>query len=315
MRASRRKWIDRLSAGALVVLAGGLGLAVYIAVRPPPPPAASGQAPASVAVRAPAQAPLTEADLAVFGTTDPAAASGVPATPALALPFQLRGIIYSTAGASVLFLESAGKMGLYRVDDLIEGWQVKSVAMDTAVFARDGREVVLGLQRRAVAGGRAESGAPRTETAMVQGHRVALPNAGKGQLSDDGRSARQTNSNIPVRRGPPPEARGVSATVAIPAATVQLARDNPTALMDGVKANPIMDKGRMVGVALSSVSGSSLAARYGLAPGDRIIAVNGEALDRPGRAYDLYAKYRQSTSVRVTLEREGLRRDVLFYAQ
>jgi type II secretion system protein C len=95
----------------------------------------------------------------------------------------------------------------------------------------------------------------------------------------------------------------------------QAAAKDPVAALEGVKVTPILQDGQVQGFALNAVPRQSTAGRFGLAAGDRILAVNGQAIDSTARAYELCQRFATSDSVRITLEREGVRKEVVFYVQ
>jgi len=99
--------------------------------------------------------------------------------------------------------------------------------------------------------------------------------------------------------------------VSISREVMESARQDPAAALEGVRYE--FPTGGQGGILLSAVPVKSLPARCGFAPGDRIVAVNGQPIDSPNRALELYARYRDSASVVVTLERQGKRRDIEYF--
>ena len=325
----RRRLLDRFLTVGLVVLAAGLGAGVWLALSPLSPRVrGGGDAGPAASSRTPA-VPLTAADLRILWGGGPEAdnprvrGSGAPemAQPADLLPFKIRGIIYSPEGSSVVFLDVAGKISLYHVGDVVEAWKVYSIQINGATFSRDGRQVLALLEGKAYN----ERPLPSGEVAVSAGSERGGPNpisadAAAGERSAEVASARAVvTQSVPAGMGvraSAPIPKDVDSSVAVPRAVVDQARSNPMAAMDGVKYAVLTDKtGKMQGVVLTSVAVQSLAGRFGLAPGDRIIAVNGQSIDSVKKAIEIYNTYGNSDGVRVTIEREGRRRDVFFYAR
>jgi len=330
----RDRALDRLADAGLALAGLAFCATAYLAIRPlgaPSPP--SGRA-GPVAVREDrSTARLTEADLKVLWEgLDPdrpavkrepaSAAAAGKAQPTENLP-TLRGVVYSTAGASVAFMEVGGKVLFFREGDAVDKWTVQEISRGAvSLVAEDGERRRLTLQRRPYADRPSRSVAgnrPRPEAAVARpnppGAEMIRP-AKRGPGSGSTQPSVLARAGSPVVRRPRPvRVAGVERTVAVARVHVDLARRDPAAAMQGVRLEPVVDGGKMQGIAVRNVVTGSLAARYGLAPGDRIVAVNGQPLDSPARVFELYRRYRNSDSVRVTLERGGRRREVVFYAR
>ena len=62
-----------------------------------------------------------------------------------------------------------------------------------------------------------------------------------------------------------------------------------------------------------AVAGGSLAATYGLATGDRIVAVNNQPITSLEQAWGLYNQFRDTNAVNVTIIRNGQKKVVTYY--
>lgn len=329
-----RARLDRLAVLALVLLGCGLCAALYVVLKPVPPgPAPNETRSAAEGETSSGPASLTEAELAVvWAGRDPArpkpnAAPESAARPAQgdAFPFKVRGVIYSTSGTSVAFIESSSGLALYRIGQLLDGWQISSIARNAVTFTRDGKERTIPMAFATYSNRPAYAAAPRPAPTRPRTtrHRTRRPITPVAPPGSPGRrlapavADRSVSASAPRVRPPPldPSLGKPDATVAIPQKVVELARTNPEALVQGVNLSRLVGKkGLMQGIRINKVARGSLAARYGLAPGDRILAVNGQALDSPARALQLYQRYRNSKSVMVTLERNGQRKKIQLYA-
>lgn len=310
MDALRRRKLDRLTAGVIGLLAVGLCAGAYLAFGP-----SSGRSsgPSARPNRAPAAKPVARASEP--SDTLPNVAAQPPAAPSL--PFKVRGVIYNAAGGSVVFLERSGKWGLYCVGDRLEGgWTIASIGQESAVFTRDGENVTLNVDRpsfKEASAAFAQSGAAQsasTQPSRVQGIPVAERPGSEGRNMS--RSMSVTSSVVPAV--PPPDAaRNSDATVAVDRSVAELARQDPIQLVQDVQYAPLMKNGQMDGVQLNLVPGNSVAARYGLATGDRIVAVNNQPITSLDQAWNLYNQFRDTNAVNVTIIRAGQRKVVTYY--
>ena len=241
-----------------------------------------------------------------------------------ALGFTLRGTIYSTTGESLAFIECGGTLGVYGVGEIIEGWRLTAIRISSVTVTRDDQERTLAVQYRPFSGrtpsalaSRASTNDRVSEPESSTSVGSARPVAGKGSRHGVAtQGVRTTQSSGPVATTPRPRPQGADATVAVAPELVERLRQDPTSVRFGVDFSPLVDKrGTMRGISVDGVASGSIAARYGLAPGDRILAVNGQPISSPASAVQLYQRYRNSNSVSVTLLRDGTERNVVFYAR
>jgi type II secretion system protein C len=314
------KTTERRIAAALAVLVAGLGAAVWLGLRPLPPPAAEKPAPAAAQQRR-AVPPPSDSDLSLlWRNADPPSAKDKGADATSGLPFQLRGVIFSTPGPSVAFVLCGKTVRLCKAGDMIEGYRLAAIEQDAVMFSKDGRDLRVEMDGRKYDGMPmvARTGGARSD-GPAGGQRPPIPVV----------SLRVGSPAPPAPVYPPPQAakppayleliRGADASVAVPRNVAdrvrQAAAKDPVAALEGVKVTPILQDGQVQGFALNAVPRQSTAGRFGLAAGDRILAVNGQAIDSTARAYELCQRFATSDSVRITLEREGVRKEVVFYVQ
>jgi len=326
MLGRRRALLERVASFALVALTCGMGVSIYLALKPLP--ATPTQLKGTERDSPSGLSALSEQQLqAIWQGRDPQ--QPVPKLPnvrdlvksesADALPFRLRGIIYATEGISVAFIEAGGKVALYGTDATVEGWTVSAIEINAVTVTREGVERTLTIHH-------SYAGRPMaTSSALARGaHREndAGRNAAPTSLARENQSKRagarvalSQGSDNPRQQLPPP-LRGAHGRVAVPRKVVETIRADPANVDFGVHYGWNFDRqGKMRGYAINKVKPGSLAARYGLAPGDRILAVNGQAIDSIGRVGQLYRRYRNSSSVRVKIERGGQAREYIYYIQ
>lgn len=314
---SQRRVLERLTALGIVLLVIGLGAGIFLALSSGPHRTVS-TTPASISLNTHPVEPISDSDLkVVWEGYDPkrsptlAAAALQGNTPS---PLVVQGIIYSPDEASVAFIKSGSQVMLGRVGDVIDGWNIKAIEPGRVVFDKDGTELALAV------GGRkyeASGAIPPALLALDASSPKAMSRAGLGGPSKAGMRAVPPLKPVVAKASLPSAAeRAISdAAVGIPTTIADLARNNPASVMEGVKVEPLIVDKQMRGVTIAQVAGNSIAARYGLAPQDRIIAINGEPLDSTSRIYQLYSRYRNSDKVRVTIERAGQVKDVLYFVQ
>jgi len=328
MFAKTRARTDRLLTALVALLAIGLGASVYVAFRPDGPPPGDVASPPTVpAPSAISPAPLTDADIvALWGARDPkkpdeGVAPNVPGIDRHGTPqFIVRGIVYSTTKPSVAFIEAEKKLALYQEGQLADGWRIEKIERGAITVARGDVTRCIPVSTTSYAG-RAWTPEPRKDTQTAAQRRTVSISGSKAPggktlakrerrvFGPTGASNRQPRT---VFRPPP----GADATVAVPQALVEKARTDPRSLLGDVKAAFFKDRdGTAKGVLLSRVPAGSLAARYGFAPGDRIVEVNGQQLTSLAQASQLYARHRNDSSATVTIERGGVRKNVVYYAR
>jgi len=322
---------DRALSGAIVLLVGAAVFAAYTAVRPLRRVTLGSEA-RTVQRNAAAPAPeLSEKDLeVVWRGRDPdwTPASQTPggsARPATEAPsFKLRGVIFATDGASCAFIESAGRIGLYEPGATIDGWKIAGIEVGKVRVVRGEEECTLQVEASYVSRPLPRVNAPAGDQGTY-GATAASDRAQSASGPDDGRASAKlapgTVSPAPVSGGrtvrpPPSPVAGADGQVAVPRELVQTIRNDPQSVRFGVRYTPeIAPDGTMRGYAIDHVEPGSLAARYGLAPGDRILAVNGIPLDSPARIVQLYQRFRNSDSVRVRLQRGGSVREYVYFVK
>ena len=92
--------------------------------------------------------------------------------------------------------------------------------------------------------------------------------------------------------------------------TVARLRDNPDELAKRVQIVPVLDGGKLTGVRLSAGSDAALMAQLGLHPGDIVTRVNGLPIDSFERGQEILSNLKNSSSVRVTVLRNGQSTDL-----
>lgn len=330
MLGRRRVLLERAASFALAALTCVLGVAIYLALKPLPAAPTQGN---GAEANAPASAPaaVSEQQLQVIWQgRDPEPPDLEPLNardllkPQLAsadsLPFKLRGIIYATDGISVAFIEAGGKVTLYSADTMVEGWRVAAIKINAVTVIKDGVERVLTIGH-GYAGRPLGRPAASTRTGADirdgSGKQAASKSlAGKNRAKRAGARAGLSQSSGTPRGQLPPPLNGAHGRVAVPQAIADTIRTDPTSLEFGAHYSMNLDQqGKMQGYAINKVNPGSLAARYGLAPGDRILAVNGLAINSPQSVAQIYRRYRNSSSVRVKIQRGGQVRDFIYYAQ
>jgi type II secretion system protein C len=311
--------MERLAALGIVLLVAGLGAGVYLALGPGPDRAPAGVPVAVSPAPEGPSGPLSESDLKVLWEGfDPkrSVSALLPLTPqGPAVPFTIQGIIYSADGDSVAFVKAGSKVQLCRAGDVIDGWTVKAIEPGRVLFDKDGRELALVVGGRTYPAGGAPSMVALASPAVRPGRNTPPPAdpSLRRRYSPPAPRPVGTQGTMPL---PTAEERAaVDGAVGLPSDLADMARNNPSTVMNGVTLEPHMVDKQMRGITIAQVAKDSFAARYGLAPGDRVLAVNGEPLDSAGRVYQLYNRYRHDNSVRVTIERAGQVKDVLYYVR
>ena len=227
---------------------------------------------------------------------------------------KLCGVIFSSAGDSVAFVEHQALVAPVRVGHSFDGWRLSVIGPVSAVFSKGRRKHVLTMETEygdySVPAARDTGRPDRGRSAAV-----ARPGAMRGSNRP---GLRQIGSERRPALAPvPPPLNGADARVAVSRRVIDRYRDDPSKAIaeQNLRIEPHLQNGRMAGVTLRRVPPGSLPASYGLMSGDKIVAVNGKPLNSAAAIMQLYSKHRNSESVRVTIERGGQRKEVLFYAR
>lgn len=115
-------------------------------------------------------------------------------------------------------------------------------------------------------------------------------------------------SELPVGAATPPPPPPVPQTVTpgpAPASTAATATVDPAQLMAEAALRPRMQGLKVNGFTISTRGESPTLAAAGLRPGDVILAVNGQALDRPDRIAALRGQLADAASAEIRFERDG----------
>lgn len=321
MFTPRHIMADRLLAVGLVVLTVGLGGALYVALNTPAS-RVRDEEPVRSAAAEEAPRKLTDADLRILGLgrekpslrTDAAKTAAKLARRDSAkesVPFKLRGVVYSTAGASVAFIEWRKSVQLYRTGEPVGKWQITAIGMYSVTFSRDGKSRVLSLAHRpyrsgldlaaAATDGRAASPASGVVSRREKRRKIAVRQTVVTH-ADRARRPRRAASDWPKR-----------STVVVPRELATRLRRDPKAALKDARLEVMSEKGRMRGIRIRKLP--SIAMGYGLVSGDVVRAVEGQPISSVDRALALYNRYRSSASIRVTVERKGQVRDIIFHAR
>jgi len=330
MFPKRHNRLDRFVTAGWVILVIGLSVALYTALKPvhstyTPDTDLAQQADTDATARTAPDAPdfsviwMGEPDLPKRASSD-AASSADSSTESNAVNFQLRGVFYDPSGVTMACLCLKGEQSLYGIGDAIDNWEISEIDAESVTIIRDGKRRTLRMSMPAYAYVPSRDVSDETtsdESTTVWKQTVTRPVPG----APSGQGVARVKKLSPTTTRPKPRPKSenladVDATVAVAANIVDRLRDDPTSVEFGVGFTPDLNaKGKIQGIRLNSIASGSLAAQYGLAPGDRILAVNGQPITSLAGAMQLYQRYRTSDSVRVTIDRGGLLRNVLFYAR
>jgi general secretion pathway protein C len=88
--------------------------------------------------------------------------------------------------------------------------------------------------------------------------------------------------------------------------------ENLSQILTQARALPYMEQGKIAGFRINQIVPGSMYAKIGLQNGDVIRQVNGQALDDPGKFFQLYQGLRDERSITIDLMRSG-RRQTLNY--
>lgn len=103
----------------------------------------------------------------------------------------------------------------------------------------------------------------------------------------------------------PPPVAGRQADPLLGERLRQLANDNPAAITEILRPQPVFANGQQRGYRVYPGRNRQQFTRLGLMPGDLVTAVNGTPLDDPARGMEILQTMNSATDVTVTVERNG----------
>lgn len=92
-------------------------------------------------------------------------------------------------------------------------------------------------------------------------------------------------------------------------------RENAAKFLSEVKIKPVFSSGRMQGFKISSIKESSMLSDLGVKKGDTVKKINGKELNSPMKVFELYKKFRNSTSIDLEVERNGKTQTLTYEVQ
>lgn len=186
-----------------------------------------------------------------------------------------------------------------------------SLAEDTA--AHSGQMRLFGVRSDGAGGGSAIIGlADGRQLSVAVGETIEpgliLQSVGSDHvvLARGGSLSRLIFSDLPAGAAPPPPPPpGPQTVTPTPAGPQAAATVDPAQLVAEAALRPRMQGLKVNGFTIASRGESPALAAAGLKPGDVILAVNGQALDRPDRIAALRGQLSTSTSAEIRFERDG----------
>lgn len=158
-----------------------------------------------------------------------------------------------------------------------------------------------------------EKVADNAEIYSIEPDRVILSHAGKREAlmldPEQNTSSVQADTGNPTASDPN---KGQTANNMQPApAQIPEGTSKKTAdLMRDFAATPVMENGELLGFRLDAVRNPAIMKEWGINPDDVITAVNGVALNAPGRIMVLYDKLRKQREFEITLNSGGNSRTI-----
>jgi len=228
----------------------------------------------------------------LFGDTPRRPGSGLGGT-ASTLGLILRGTVAQgdpKAGFAVIADGANGERTFRVGEDVVAGVRLAAVYVDRVVLLRGSAEETLKLPRDS---NLAPADVVRATPAIASS-----------------RNAANARADAPRSGG---TAAPAAQTVKAPTdwqQTVDRLRQNPDELMKRVQIVPVLDGGKLTGVRLSAGTDAALIHQIGLRPGDVVTSVNGMPVDSLSRGQDIMSSLKNSSSVRVTVVRDGKPTDV-----
>ena len=228
----------------------------------------------------------------LFGNTTYASGAAGSNSSAAMLSLILRGTVSQSdprQGIAVISDPANGERAFRVGEDVVAGARLDGVYPDHVVIAHGGTTEVLKLPRDLnLAPGDIVRPTPATASS-----RDAISNA-TGPAAPSARPASMPASGV----------AGNAGTAKDWQQTVARLRQNPAELMRRVQVVPVLNDGKLAGVRLAGPD-AALISQIGLQPGDVVTSVNGMPVDSFARGQQIISSLENSSSVRVTVLRNG----------
>jgi type II secretion system protein C len=130
-------------------------------------------------------------------------------------------------------------------------------------------------------------------------------------LAGCGGAAPPPASTTPVASAPPPPVE-VHAPVIQRAALDAILDEGLGAFLGRVGTEPSLEGNHFVGFRLVALRDEALFAGTDLQPGDVILSVNGQPIERPEQAFTAWTSLRVASEITLAVMRDGQRRDLRF---
>jgi general secretion pathway protein C len=127
-----------------------------------------------------------------------------------------------------------------------------------------------------------------------------------------GSAAPPSASTTPVTASAPPPPIEVTEPVIQRAALDEVLDAGLGAFLGRVATAPSLDGNRFVGFRVVELRDASLFANVDLQPGDVILSVNGQSIERPDDAFTAWTGLRVASEITLAVLRDGQRRDLRF---
>jgi len=196
--------------------------------------------------------------------------------PETSLKLKLVGLMYSTdENQARAIIESAqdGALSFATHERVADNAEIHSIEPDRVILLHAGRKEALFLD----------------SDSKVSGAQTGTANRSPGSSV----SARATTQSQPASR------RG---SVSKPRTTAEMMRE--------FSATPVMEDGELLGFQLKALRNPEILQEWGIGQNDVITAVNGVALNAPGRVMVLYDKLKKQREFEITLSSGGNRRTI-----
>lgn len=234
--------------------------------------------------------PILERDLFKIGKSA-APAKNPEVNPDSLAPTQLNLKLWGTVSGDTeqvyAVIEDLEKreQNLYRVGDTIQNATVKIVMREKVVLNVEGRDEVLAMEEITGGGG------------------------GSPMAASRGRSSRSYQPS-PLASG-----EGPQQTISLQRSMVEESFNDMNRLMTEIAITPNMEDGQVNGLSLNRISPNSIFRRMGLRNGDVLLGVNGQPIQSPEDAMQMYQSIKSSSEVQVQVRRRGQDRTITYNLQ
>ena len=199
----------------------------------------------------------------------------------------------SASARAIILDEKERKQDIYRIGDSVQGAEIRQILRGKIVLRHGEKDEIL------------------TMAEATENPPVAAQQNTKYRRINRAMRARAARSSEDEAEIEPPEEPGLDngeveeEVISVGRDELQNSINNLNDLMTQVRIRPYFRGGKSEGLIVSQIQGDSIFAKMGLMNGDIIASVNGQPMNSPEEAFQLYNSLNSASQVSIEITRRG----------